>query len=169
MKYNIDFKLRPWKISDIENLVKYANNKKISDNLTDAFPYPYTHDDGLKFITSQSNNNPVKAFAIEINGEASGAIGIFQQTDIHTKNAEMGYWLAEEHWGKRIITKAIKQIVEYGFTNFEINRIFARPFGTNIASQKVLEKAGFKLEAKFNNTIFKNGDYQDELIYGIYR
>ena len=67
----------------------------------------------------------------------------------------MGYWLAEPFWGKGIITEAIKQMIDYGFKNFDINRIFARPFGTNIASQKVLEKTGFKLEAKFEKTFYK--------------
>ena len=58
-------------------------------------------------------------------------------------------------------------MTDYGFKNFDIERIFARPFGTNIASQRVLEKAGFVLEAKFEKTFFKYGEYVDELIYGI--
>lgn len=169
MEANTNFILRPWQISDINDLVKNANNKKISDNLTNAFPNPYTLEDGEKFIKSLEEHNPAKAFAIVVNNEACGAIGIFQQTDVHEKNAEMGYWLAEKHWGKGIITNAIKQIVEYGFKNFEITRIFARPFGSNLASQKVLEKTGFKLEAKFENTIYKNEKFLDELYYAIYK
>ena len=46
-------------------------------------------------------------------------------------------------------------------------RIFARPFGTNIASQKVLEKTGFVLEAKFEKTFYKNGEYLDEWVYAV--
>jgi len=42
--------LRPWAMNDLDRLVLYANNKKIFDNLTDAFPYPYTREDGIKFI-----------------------------------------------------------------------------------------------------------------------
>lgn len=165
MRANIDFKLRPWAMSDLDSLVKYANNKKIADNLTDAFPHPYTVEDGIKFITKVSIDNPTRAFTIEINGKAAGSIGVFPQTDIHSKNAEMGYWLAEEFWGFGITTRAVKQIVEYGFKTFDINRIFARPFGTNKASQKVLEKAGMKLEARFEKTCIKNGVLLDELFY----
>ena len=80
-----NFILRPWKKSDINNLVKYANNKNISDNLTNAFPHPYAIADGDKFINSQLKSNQTKNFAIEINGEACGSIGIFQQSDIHKK------------------------------------------------------------------------------------
>ena len=60
-------------------------------------------------------------------------------------------------------------MVDYGFQHWDINRIFARPFGTNIASQRVLEKAGFVLEARLEKTIFKNGEYLDELIYAVRR
>ena len=104
---------------------------------------------------------------IEINGEASGGIGLHLQSDIHKKNAELGYWLAEPHWGKGVMSKAVKQMIDYGFKTFEIERIFARPFGTNIGSKKVLDKAGFILEGKFEKTLFKNGEYFDELIYAV--
>ena len=79
----------------------------------------------------------------------------------------MGYWLAEKYWGQGIITKAISEMVKFAFNTYDIDRVFARPFGTNIPSQRVLEKAGFQLEARFEKTLFKNGEYLDELIYAI--
>ncbi|NQT77448.1 MAG: GNAT family N-acetyltransferase [Bacteroidetes bacterium] len=161
----MDFRLRPWDFDDINSLVKHANNTKIAENLTNQFPNPYEFENGESFIQMTLKDSPTRIFAIEINGEASGAIGLHSQTDIHIKNMELGYWLAEIYWGKGIMTKAVKQIVDYGFKTFEIDRIFARPFGTNISSRKVLEKTGFKLEAKFERTIFKNGKYLDELVY----
>ena len=159
--------LRAWRPNDLENLVKYANNPKIAQNLTDAFPYPYTEEKGIQFIEMAVSHDIQRIFCIDINGEALGAIGIHPQTDIYCKNAELGYWLAETQWGKGLITEAIKQIVDYGFQKFDITRIFARPFGHNIASQKVLEKAGFTLEAKLEKTLYKNGEYLDELIYAV--
>lgn len=163
----MQFKLRPFNISDIDSLVKYANNSKIAANLTNQFPHPYTKENGEAFIKMATQNIPITIFAIDINGNASGGIGIHLQNDIHIKNAELGYWLAEPFWGKGIMTKAVTQMVDYGFKTFDITRIFARPYGTNIGSQKVLEKAGFILEGRFKNTIFKNGKYLDELIYAI--
>ena len=77
----------------------------------------------------------------------------------------MGYWLAEEYWGKGIMLKAIQEIVDYGFQTFDIVRIFARPFSTNLKSQRVLEKAGFVCEARLKKALFKNGEFMDELIY----
>lgn len=165
----MNFTLRPFKESDLESLVKYANNYNIAKNLTGKFPHPYTVENGRQFIAIANKNKPHNILSIDVNGEVVGAIGIHPQEDIMCKNAEMGYWLAEPFWGKGIVTSAVKQMTEYGFKNWDIDRIYARPFGSNIGSQKVLEKAGFQLEARFKNTIFKFGEYQDELFYAVRR
>jgi RimJ/RimL family protein N-acetyltransferase len=161
----MDIKLRKWEEADLNSLVKYANNVNVAKWLTNEFPHPYTSEDGKAFFSMIANDNPTKAFAIEVNCEAVGAIGIFPQTDIHEKSAEIGYWLAETYWGRGIAVKAINEIVAYGFRTFGIVRIFARPFSTNVNSHRVLEKAGFMLEARLKNALFKNGELIDEFIY----
>jgi RimJ/RimL family protein N-acetyltransferase len=163
----MDFELREWKMKDLGNLLMHANNYKIAKNMTNAFPYPYTEKFGRLYISKAITTKPTQVFAIDIAGEAVGSIGVYPQTDIHCRNAEMGYWLAEHYWGQGIITEAILQMVDYSFTNLDIDRIFARPFGSNTASQRVLEKAGFVPEARFEKTIFKNGEYLDELFYAV--
>ena len=163
----MDYKLRDWKISDAESLAEHANNNNIARWLTNQFPYPYNKKDAETFIDSILDDNPQRVFAIEVNGEAVGSIGIFPQTDIHEKSAEIGYWLSEKYWGNGIMPKAIKDIVDYGFKTFDITRIYARPFSTNKGSQRVLEKAGFELEARLKKALYKNGEYMDELIYTI--
>jgi len=161
------FTLRKWELNDLDDLVKYANNSNVSKFMTNKFPCPYLPENGKEFIEMAMKGNPANIFAIEIDGHASGGIGLHLQADVHEKNAELGYWLAEPFWGNGIITNAIKEMVTYGFSTFQINRIFAVPFGTNISSQKVLEKAGFVLEARFDKTIYKNGEYLDELVYAV--
>ncbi|MGB0390816.1 MAG: GNAT family N-acetyltransferase [Salibacteraceae bacterium] len=165
----MEFELREWRGGDNESLAKYANNPKIASNLTNQFPHPYTIEHANKFIEMAKSHTPIQVFAITINNEAVGGIGIHSQPDVYCKNMELGYWLAEPFWGNGIISKAILQMVDYGFKTFDINRIFARPYGSNKASQRVLEKSGFELEAHLKNTFFKNGKYLDELIYGISR
>lgn len=165
----MNFTLRPWQLDDLENLMNYANNYEIAKNLTNHFPHPYTRESGESFIAMATKEEPFSIMAIDVEGKAAGAIGIHPQADIFCKNAEMGYWLAQPFWGKGIMTRAIIQMCEYGFKTWEINRIFARPFGSNMGSQRVLEKAGFGLEARFEKTIFKNGGYEDELVYALRR
>lgn len=165
----MEFKLRPFEIDDLQSLVKHANNEKIAQFMTNQFPHPYTTETGKAFIELCMSHNPTRIFTFDINGEASGGIGIHPQADIMCKNAELGYWLAEPFWNNGIVSKAVIQALDYGFKTFDINRIYARPFSNNLASQKVLEKCGFKLEARIEKNIFKNGDYLDELIYAVRR
>ena len=159
--------LRILENSDLDSIVKFANNRNISDNLTDAFPYPYSKADGKSYIDKVKGDSPTKVFAIVIDGEACGCIGIFPQQDVHHKSAEIGYWLAEKHWSKGIMTHAIKKIIKYGFETWDIVKIYAKPFGYNIASQKALMKSGMKLEAKLKNAVYKKGQLHDEYIYSI--
>ncbi len=163
-----DFTLRPWRETDLASLVRYADNPRIAQFLTNAFPYPYTEEGGREFLAMAVGNLGLRA--IDVNGEAVGSIGIFPQTDIHERNAELGYWLAEPFWGRGIMTRAVREMAAYGFATFpDVTRIFARPFSTNPASHRVLEKAGFTLEARLPDALYKNGEYMDELIFAIRR
>ncbi len=165
----MEYKLRSWTMDDLDSLVENANNYHIARFMTDEFPFPYSLKDGVHYINVIANSGDNTDFAIEINHRAVGSIGIHPQTDIMKRNAELGYWLGEKYWGQGIITQAVKEVVDFAFDNYAIRRVYARPFGTNLASQKVLEKNGFKLEAKIEQSIFKNGEYFDELIYAIRR
>lgn len=163
------FILRPWNLADLNSLVKYADNAAIAKYMTDQFPHPYTPNHGRNFIQFATTNPGARIFAIQVADEAVGGIGLHPQTDIQRNNAELGYWLGEPFWGHGIMTRAIEQIVTYGFQHLPITRIFARPFGSNLASQRVLEKSGFNLEARLPNTFCKNKVLEDELIYAIRR
>lgn len=163
----MEVKLRAWRESDIPALVKYANNWKIAGNMTDQFPYPYGEENAKLFIGFATGSLPIHLFAIDHADEAIGGMGVHPQTDIMRKNAELGYWLAEPFWGNGIISSLIPQMIDIAFKTYDITRLYARPFGTNLASQRVLEKNGFKLEARIEKNIFKNGEYLDELIYAV--
>jgi ribosomal-protein-alanine N-acetyltransferase len=163
-----EIKLRILNDKDRFSLVKYANNKKIADNLRNAFPHPYSEQNAIDFIKSANENNPNKlVLAIDLNGELIGCIGAFKQVDIYSKNAEIGYWLAEPFWGNGYVSSVIKKILPMVFENMDIVRIYAEPFENNIGSKKVLEKAGFKLEAVLKNNIFKNGEILSSCIYSL--
>jgi len=165
----MDFKLREWQLTDLDSLVKHANNYNIAKCIADIFPYPYHRKDGEVYLSLVVGENPTKTFAIEIGGEAVGSIGLTPKGDVYRKNMEIGYWISEEYWGKGIVTEAVKQVTQYAFATFDVSRIYAAVFGFNTGSQKVLEKAGYTLEAKLEKTIYKNGEYIDELIYSIRR
>jgi len=160
--------IRNWQKEDAPSLTKYANNKKIWQNLRDAFPHPYYLEDAEKFIAMTLQQKPTTVFAIaSATEEAIGGIGLTIGTDVHRYTAELGYWLAEPFWGKGIMTEAIKQFTTYAFENFKLHRIYAEMYTSNLASARVLEKAGYKLEGKLRASAFKDGVILDQLLYAI--
>lgn len=156
-------RIRKWELSDAGNLAETLSNKKIQDNLRDGLPYPYTEQDGIDFISDMlsADENDTFAFAITIDGKVIGSISVFRQGNIHRQTAELGYYIAEEYWGKGIMTEAVKQICEYVFMKSDIIRIYAEPFAYNTASCRVLEKAGFQYEGTLRKNAVKNGKVID--------
>jgi [ribosomal protein S5]-alanine N-acetyltransferase len=75
----VSFLIRPWHINDLDSLVKHANNWNVAQFTSDNFPHPYTKEHGKKFIELATSSKPIHIFAIDINGEAIGGIGIHPQ------------------------------------------------------------------------------------------
>ena len=161
--------LRFWTPDDCDSLYRYANNPSIAATMRDAFPSPYTSEDAERFITSVAQQEKNLFLAIEYQGEAVGGIGIHPLDDVYCRTAEIGYWIGEPFWGKGIMTKAVQSLVPVSFERYEIKRIQAGIFSGNPASMRVLEKSGFVLEAIHKDAIFKNGAYQDELLFVRFR
>jgi len=174
--------LRKWKPSDLEDLVKNANNYNVASTLRDAFPYPYTLEDGEEWIEFAGNENWGYNFAITINDKAVGSIGLIIGKDIERKSSEVGYWLGEGYWGKGIVSSALKGIVKLAFDELKLpkldnfgasriedsrrlERIFAVPLEHNIASRRVLEKNNFVLEGILRNSVVKSGKIYNQALY----
>ena len=162
-------RIRKWRLSDARDLAAALSNKKVQDNLRDGLPYPYTEQDGKDFISAMlsADENETFAFAITVDNIVIGSIGIFRQSNIHRKTAELGYFVAEKYWGKGIITEAVRQICEYVFSESDIIRIYAEPFAYNTASCRVLEKAGFQYEGTLRSNAVKNGKVIDMKMYSL--
>jgi len=158
-------RLRGFSDLDQVRLAELCNNKKIWDNVRDLLPSPYTEQNALEFIRRCQQQNPPVSFAIEYKGELAGCVGLTLQTDVYRLTAEIGYWIGEPYWGLGIATKAVGLLTEYGFGQLDLVRIFTGVFDFNKASQRVLEKSGFKLEGIFKKSIIKNGKIGDEYRY----
>lgn len=161
--------LRQYCIEDIPKLAMLANNYNVSKYLRDIFPYPYLESDATNFI-NHITSLPIERgieFAITIDNQFVGAIGVTFEQDIYRYTGELGYWLGEPFWNQGIITKAIAMIVPYIFENFPIHKITAEVFSNNIGSQKALEKNGFILEGTLVEQIYKDNQFQDIKIYSL--
>lgn len=157
--------VRAWQIEDAEALVRHANNVNVSKQLRDRFPHPYTMSAARGFLDHVVTVRPVTNFAIEVDGEPAGGIGFATGTDVERFSAEIGYWLGEPFWGRGIVTEALSLVSEYAFAHMNMLRLFALPFADNVASARVLEKAGYVREGLLRSASVKFGRPRDQLIY----
>ena len=107
--------LREFNSSDKFQLVELANNPKISINLRDGFPNPYTIIDAENFLEKYATLKSSQIFAIEYKGDYVGNIGLHKGEDVYRKSAEIGYFLGEPYWNLGIMTTAVNLICQYGY------------------------------------------------------
>ena len=166
----MEFILRPWRQSDAPDVARYANNEKIARNLRNVFPHPYTLADAQGFVDSCLAGSPETSMcrAIVVDGHTVGSIALFRGSDVYSRTAELGYWLAEDYWGRGIMTQAVQRMCEEGFERWgDLVRIYAEPFVHNAGSRRVLEKAGFTLEGILRQSVFKRGQVCGSCIYAL--
>lgn len=159
-------RLRPWTVDDLASLVRHANNKRVSMQLRDIFPFPYTEDDGRRFLAMATGQAPPMVLAIEVGGEAVGGAGLVPGTGNERKTAEVGYWLGEAYWGRGIGPDAVIQLTRYAVETFGLVRLQAFTTTTNRRSCRTLEKAGFVLEGRMRKSFLKDGELHDQCCYG---
>jgi len=157
--------VRSWRTSDVDSLARHADNRKIWINLRDAFPHPYTKRDARDFIRTVRRRQPETLFAIAAADEAIGGIGFVLHPDVERVSAEIGYWLGEPFWGRGIATDALKAVTRCAIDTHKLTRVYAVPFAWNAASCRVLEKAGYVLEARLRNSAIKDGKLTDQFQY----
>lgn len=161
--------IRNYSYDDKLSLIKYANDPEVAQNLLDSFPHPYTESDADYWLNFVHNQDICTNFALADSVELIGAIGLVLHKGQRYCTANIGYWLGKPFWGKGIMSQALKYMTTFAFEKYELRKIYAEVFEGNIASMKVLEKAGYTLEATFKKHFIKFEKEIDCLIYSIFR
>ena len=157
--------VRRWTADDVESLVRQADNVNIARQLRDRFPHPYTRSNAIAFLKHSTAADPPTNLAIEVDRQAVGGIGYVAGTDVERYSAEIGYWLGERYWGRGIVTEALVLVTTFAFTERNLLRLFALPFADNVASTRVLEKAGYVCEGIMRSSSVKYGQPRDQAMY----
>jgi ribosomal-protein-alanine N-acetyltransferase len=136
--------LRKIQIEDIDALVKYADNKKISDRVLNI-PYPYREPDAvfrISYVVQGFKNKSRFVFSIVLK-ETQEFIGeISLHLGQNMKIAQMGYWVGEPFWNKGVATEAIEAVLNFGFQKLNLEQVFATCHEDNQGSIKALLKNG---------------------------
>ncbi len=163
--------LRPFREEDIPEIVRLLQDPDIH-RTTLNIPYPYGRAEArawLKLQRQEFEQGRGHTFAIvrKEDDRLVGAIDI--RPDQRHRKAEMGYWIGKPYWGRGYATEAARAILRYGFETLGMNRIYATHFAENPASGRVMQKIGMSQEGVMRQFTFKDGRFQDHVLYAILR
>lgn len=164
--------LRKYKMSDLDRICELFLDDRVLKNLA----VPMKAKDISKKDEKEWLKKNIKSYkqkkpegfnlAITVNGTYIGGIGA-HHIDYANNKTQVGYWIGYSYWGKGYVAEALRQFVKILFRKFKFKRIEAAPYGHNKASQRVLEKAGFKFEKITHKTAKKQGKLFDEKFYAL--
>ena len=159
--------VRSWQAATWHSLVTHANNRNDLDQPARSLPASLHARRRPRVHQRVPRHEPETVFAIAVDGMAVGGIGVLLQQDVERVSAEIGYWLGEPFWGRGIATEAVRRSAATRSEEHGLTRIFALPFAFNTASCRVLEKAGYTLEARLRRSAIKDGQIVDQLQYAL--
>lgn len=161
--------LRPWQLSDVDDVLAYAQDPEWSRYLH-ALPVPYTRRDAEQFVARQVLLDPAlhPAWAIVLDGVVVGGINLRFQFDYRV--GELGYSIARDQWNRGYVTEAANAVIDDAFNAHpELKRIRAFADARNTASQRVMEKVAMKKEGILRQNRLERGVLVDEAWFGVLR
>jgi ribosomal-protein-alanine N-acetyltransferase len=160
--------LRPWRLDDVEALTNVANDPDVARYMNHRFPSPYTRDDAQQWITGNSVANVQLHWAIEIDAQLAGGIGLTPGALEHAGSTMIGYWLGKRFWHRGLAADALRTLTAHAFATAGLRpwRMWANVMSGNPDSARVLERARYAHEATLRRSIVdRHGAVHDELIY----
>lgn len=165
--------IRPYNSEDAESVFKVVKTREVAET-TISIPHPYprsTVDWWIKFVNNnmeEGNSYEFGLFKKDNPKEYVGNCGFVNISKKHN-NGELGYFINPECWNLGYGSEACSIIINYGFDVLGLERIYGRCMVKNIASRRVMEKGGLKLEGIARHEVFKWEKYEDVYNLGIIR
>lgn len=137
--------LRPWQLSDAEELYEYAKNPLVGPIA--GWP-PHTSVQNSRDIIENVLAIPeTYAVCLKENNKAVGSIGLMlgekSNINLPENEAELGYWIGVPFWGNGLISEASEELIRHGFKELRLEKIWCGYFEGNEKSKRVQEKCGF--------------------------
>jgi len=157
--------LRVMEKEDLPHFAEWVNNPEVFGEYNPLHQISRTEAEKM-FETPLE----LKPFFIEKkDGSKIGFVAHFYVLHVAGRQLEIGYSLVPSERGKGYCTEAAQLMVDYLFLSKDMMRIQAQTDPRNVASQKVLEKVGFKKEGTLRKSFFMRGEWRDAYLYSILR
>lgn len=161
--------IREFHPSDADSIFIAANTKNLSKYLRNTIPYPCGVAEAELGLARAEGTKDFAIVALD-SVTIMGRVSVKSFSDIHHRNASLGYWLGEKYWGLGIMSEVVKAVCAWAFeTHPKLLRIQADVIDGNAGSCKVLEKAGFVPECRRRMAVEKGGVMYDELCFVLFR
>jgi len=162
--------LRPYALADAPEVQRLAGDARVAETTT-AIPHPYPDGAAACWIAGHAaafanGEEVIYAIALRRTGELVGTVSLFDVSHADAR-AELGYWVAVEHWGQGYCTEAVRVLMRFAQEHLKATRIVARCMARNPASARVMEKAGLRREGLLPKHVCRNGVFEDMLLYGL--
>ena len=158
--------LRPFHVEDVDNVFEYARDEEWGRFL--PVPQPYTRNDAEEFVARAvlMDWEREALFALVIDGKVRGGVSLRSKTK-PPRAAELGYSLSRSHWGRGLVREGAYAVVDWGFKEWDLAKVWATADVRNPRSQRVLEKLGMKREGVLRSHVEIRGERADHVYYGI--
>ena len=158
--------LHKWTSSDREALLSLCNAVDRTF-LSDRLPYPYTEADADWWLGMVAGNDGKEGVwrAIVVNKQIVGSISVERLADENRAAGSIGYMILTPFWSQGIGTEAVRQICGIAFRELALERIIGEVFPENLASARMLEKNGFRLEGTKVGAVVKGGKAMDVKVF----
>ena len=160
--------LRDYLETDLKDIHEYGSDPEVVKYM----PFgPNTFEDTQNFLNGvivKQNEDPRTDYslAVVLNSEDK-MIGGCRISKVSQVEAHLGYILNRSYWGNGYATEAASAMVEFGFSELGVHRVYADCHPENAASIRVLDKIGLVLEGRRREYMMFHGEYSDTLLYSI--
>ena len=158
--------LHNWKTDDKLVLMALCNAVDRTF-LSDRLPYPYDEADADWWLGMVAENDGKEGVwrAIVVDGQIVGSISVERMADEERNVGAIGYMILTPWWSKGLGTEAVRPMCGIAFRELALERIIGEVFPENLASARVLEKNGFRLEETKVGAVVKGGKAMDVRVY----
>jgi len=153
--------LRPAQVSDLEDILGWVNSG-VTKNIA-KFDHPITKEEEYQFLKKITNSDTDKLYLISHEGTPVGQIGL-HDIDWKARHARLAVMISPEHQRKGYARKAIEQVLDIGFENFGLRKIWLKVFEENDAARRLYTRCGFKEDGILRDHYLLRGSYHNMII-----
>jgi RimJ/RimL family protein N-acetyltransferase len=159
-------------MSDASALVRLLSEPSVSRNIP-RIRYPYRKADAVAWLRRVRKPRFDESFGrgydfmVEVEGEVVGSCHL--SWNVKQRRAFFGYWVGKPYRRQGIATEVSKGLIDFAFARLGAQRVWAMAFADNLASGRVLEKAGLRQEAMLRRNALFRGRWRDDACYGVLR